>query len=192
MASTRDQIIEITCELLAAQGYHATGLNQILAESGTPKGSLYYYFPQGKEELTAEAIHKTGALVAAHIHTSLATITDPGKAVSAFVHTIAHHIEATNFRSGGPLATVALETVSSSERLNLACSEAYRLIEQAFADKFVVSGYSAAQAAELATFVTASIEGGTMLSRTYHSSDPLKRVADTLERFLTMLPKELI
>ena len=41
MSSTRDQIIEKTCELLEAQGYHATGLNQILAESGAPKGSLY-------------------------------------------------------------------------------------------------------------------------------------------------------
>jgi TetR/AcrR family transcriptional regulator, lmrAB and yxaGH operons repressor len=52
---TRDQIIQTTCTLLESQGYHATGLNQILKESGAPKGSLYYYFPQGKEELAEEA-----------------------------------------------------------------------------------------------------------------------------------------
>ncbi|MDQ2717139.1 MAG: TetR/AcrR family transcriptional regulator, partial [Chloroflexota bacterium] len=67
MNTTREQIIEATCDLLEAQGYHATGLNQILAESGAPKGSLYYYFPQGKEELTAAAIDRTGKLVAQRI-----------------------------------------------------------------------------------------------------------------------------
>lgn len=56
MNTTRDQIIETTCELLEAYGYHATGLNQILTKSGTPKGSLYYYFPEGKEELTSETL----------------------------------------------------------------------------------------------------------------------------------------
>ncbi|GAA3331467.1 hypothetical protein GCM10020331_088170 [Ectobacillus funiculus] len=39
------------------QGYHATGLNQILTESETPKGSLYYHFPNGKEQLAIEAVN---------------------------------------------------------------------------------------------------------------------------------------
>jgi TetR/AcrR family transcriptional repressor of lmrAB and yxaGH operons len=47
MTTVRQQIIEKTSELLDRQGYHATGLNQIVAESETPRGSLYYYFPAG-------------------------------------------------------------------------------------------------------------------------------------------------
>ena len=50
MNTTRQQIVEKTSALLERQGYHATGLNQIVAESETPRGSLYYYFPHGKEE----------------------------------------------------------------------------------------------------------------------------------------------
>ena len=43
IASTaREHFIEATCDLLEAQGYHATGVNQIVAESGAPKGSLYH------------------------------------------------------------------------------------------------------------------------------------------------------
>ena len=41
MSANRDQIVATTCQLMELQGYHATGLNQILIESETPKGSLY-------------------------------------------------------------------------------------------------------------------------------------------------------
>ena len=53
MANTREIIIETTCDLMENQGYHATGLNEIVKVSGAPKGSLYYYFPEGKESLAA-------------------------------------------------------------------------------------------------------------------------------------------
>ncbi|MEO6887804.1 MAG: TetR/AcrR family transcriptional regulator [Ktedonobacteraceae bacterium] len=187
MNTTRDQIIETTCDLLEAQGYHATGLNQILAESGAPKGSLYYYFPQGKEELTAAAIDRTGKLVAERIKAGLASSDDPGVAIQAFVRTIAYHVEASGFRSGGPLMIVAMETAISSERLNIACREAYALLQNAFREKLLAGGYAGARAASLATFITSAIEGGIILSRTNHSGDPLREVADMLGQVLKTL-----
>ena len=47
MSTKRDEIITTTCRLLELQGYRATGLNEIIRESGAPKGSLYHYFPEG-------------------------------------------------------------------------------------------------------------------------------------------------
>ncbi|HEY6409330.1 MAG TPA: helix-turn-helix domain-containing protein, partial [Ktedonobacteraceae bacterium] len=135
MASARDLIIETTCILLESQGYHATGLNQIIAESGSPKGSLYHYFPQGKEELTAEAIARSGRIVERNIRSALANNEEPAEAIATFVRTIARGVETSKFRAGGPLTTVALETINSSERLNLACREAYAWIRDAFEEK---------------------------------------------------------
>ena len=45
----KNRILITAARLFQQQGYHATGLNQIVVESGTPKGSLYYYYPGGKE-----------------------------------------------------------------------------------------------------------------------------------------------
>ena len=54
--SSKNNIIATAARLFAKQGYHGTGLNQITQESGAPKGSLYYYFPKGKEELAIACV----------------------------------------------------------------------------------------------------------------------------------------
>ena len=184
MASTRDQIIETTCNLLESQGFHGTGLNQIIKESGAPRGSLYYYFPDGKDELAEAAIAAAGKSVAERIRAELSEVGDAVEAVQRFVANIAHFVEASDYRNGGPLTTVAMETATTNERLNQACRAAYTLIQGAFRDALVASGYPEVQAMTLATFVTAAIEGGTILCRTYHSGDPLRTVADQLKLVL--------
>jgi hypothetical protein len=83
-----------------------------------------------------------------------------------------------------------METVNSSERLNLVCRAAYQLLQRAFADKLRQSGYTQERAERLATFVTASLEGGIMLSRINHSSQPLRVMADELADFVQAAPKE--
>ncbi|GER90115.1 putative HTH-type transcriptional regulator YxaF [Dictyobacter vulcani] len=180
MASTRERILQTTCSLLEAQGYHATGLNQILIKSCTPKGSLYYYFPNGKEELASEAIRTTSRTVAEHIECQLAVSPDPVEAIRLFIQHIAQYIELSGFQAGGPLMMVALETVNSSEPLNAVCREAYQLLQAAFARKLISSGYSLEKATSLAEFTVASIEGGTILSRIQHSSAPLHRISEEL------------
>ena len=190
MKSTREQIIYTTCDLLEAQGYHATGLNQILAESGAPKGSLYYYFPEGKEELTAEAINRTGRIVAERIRSRLSDNREGSEAIPAFIRLIADAVETSGFRAGGPLMLVAMETAISSERLNNACRASYALLRQAFLEKLLANGYHDAQANQLATFIIASIEGGIILSRTNHNGDALRQVADLLAHLLATFPKQ--
>lgn len=44
MAATREALIAADLRLLTTQGYAATGLQQIVAEAGVPKGSFYNHF----------------------------------------------------------------------------------------------------------------------------------------------------
>lgn len=180
MANAREQIIQTTCTLLEAQGYHATGLNQIVKESGAPKGSLYYYFPEGKESIAEEAIRSVTGIVVQRIRENLGAVEDPAAAVRAFAEGIAHHIEASGFQSGGPLTTVALETATSSPRLNEVCRAAYEEMRQAFAEKLLSAGFVSEQAETLSITILAALEGGILLSRTNHSGDALRSVAGCL------------
>ncbi|MGW2312246.1 TetR family transcriptional regulator, partial [Actinomadura luteofluorescens] len=60
---TRERVLRTAAELFQRQGYHGTGLNQVLAESGAPKGSLYFHFPDGKEQLASESVALSGRAV---------------------------------------------------------------------------------------------------------------------------------
>ncbi|HLV34804.1 MAG TPA: TetR/AcrR family transcriptional regulator [Spirillospora sp.] len=184
MNTPRDRIIQATGRLLELQGYHATGLNQIIEESGSPKGSLYHYFPGGKEELAAESVRRVGRAVLERIKENLAAIDDPAESVEAFINAIAFDMEQSGFRAGGPITTVALETASSSERLRRECHNIYARWQLAFADKLVSGGVEEKRARRLAQVIVASIEGGIILCRTERSRTPLETVAGAMAELI--------
>lgn len=180
MSNAREQILQTTCDLLEKQGYHGTGLNEIVKESGAPKGSLYYYFPEGKEQITAEAVLQSGRAVSERIRAGLKASNSAPKAIHDFILLIAENVERSGFAAGSPLTAVAMETATQSERINLACREAYGMLQTAFKEKLLEGGLSSVKAEELSVFVTASIEGAIILSRTLHTADPLRLVAKHL------------
>ena len=184
MTIARDHIIETTCDLLELQGYHATGLNQIIKESGSPKGSLYYYFPGGKEELVAEAVQHVGRLVLQRIRDNLAAIEDPAEAIPTFIRFVGLNVERSGFRAGGPITTVAMETAATNDRLREVCDEIYRGWQAAFADTLMVAGWNEPRAHRLGAFIISALEGGIMLSRTNRSRQPLEAVADEVALLL--------
>ena len=185
MSTAREQILQTTCTLLDKQGYHGTGLNEIVKESGAPKGSLYHYFPEGKEQIVAEAVIQSGNETAQRIRLELAQSNSASKAISDFILKIADQVELSKFAAGSPLTAVAMETATNSTRINFACREAYLMLHAAFKDKLLASEFSKSAAEELATLIVASIEGGIILSRTNHNADALRLVAKQIKKLLS-------
>lgn len=79
--NTKEKFIETASRLFELKGYNATGLNEILAESGAPKGSLYYHFPKGKEQLALESINLAGEKIKANLQKNLESIRNPVEAI---------------------------------------------------------------------------------------------------------------
>jgi TetR/AcrR family transcriptional repressor of lmrAB and yxaGH operons len=184
MTSKREQIIETTSQLMETQGYHATGLNQIVAESGAPKGSLYYYFPDGKDGLVEEAIVRTREKIEGRLQEGLDAYDHPSEALPAFLRNLAHHVQASGFQAGGPITAVALEAASTNERLNTACRAAYHSWQTVIRQSLLAAGYEPVRAQRLGTVVIALIEGAIILSRSERNVGPLLDAATELEYLL--------
>src|SRR3979411_1810988 len=61
----RGAIVRAAAALFRRNGFAATGINEIAAGSGAPKGSLYHSLPNGKDQIAEAAVRFAGAGVVA-------------------------------------------------------------------------------------------------------------------------------
>ncbi|HWJ79996.1 MAG TPA: TetR/AcrR family transcriptional regulator [Niallia sp.] len=182
----RDAILMTATHLFQLQGYHATGLNQIIEESGAPKGSLYYHFPNGKEEIAREAIKRMRELVLEKTTEDL----NRGKtAIEAFkfhVNSIANMCDQNGSVEveGLQISLIASETASTHESLRIVCNETFAVWQELYANKLEQFGYDKQQARELGVTLNALIEGGCMLAVTNKSSYPLRCISNQITALL--------
>src|SRR2546423_7018887 len=100
--TTKDRILDTSAELFQRQGYMGTGLKQLVEEAGAPFGSIYHFFPGGKEELGAETIKRSGALYLQLFVTIAAEAPDPPTAVSDFFAGAAETLRETGYEDACP------------------------------------------------------------------------------------------
>jgi TetR/AcrR family transcriptional repressor of lmrAB and yxaGH operons len=145
--------------LLHRQGYTSTGLNQVLNESNAPKGSMYFHFPGGKEELMAEALHLSAGSLTELLERLVEMAPTAEIALDQIVAYFANQLESSSYTKGCPVATVALEQAATSDALQRECSAA-RGWQALSAER---DGVAAERADALAIFFLATIEGALLL-----------------------------
>jgi AcrR family transcriptional regulator len=171
--STRERIVGASAELFSRQGYSATGVKQIVTSAQAPFGSVYHFFPGGKEQLGAEAIRVSGAKYAQLIPAVLDVAPDPVTGVRMFFAGAAEHLVETDYADACPIATIALEISSSSEIMREACSEVFESWIVAGAERYVAAGVTAERARELTIGFVAALEGAFVLARATRTTEPL-------------------
>lgn len=182
---TRRKLVDATATLLRRQGYHATGLADIVAESGAPRGSLYFHFPGGKDELACAALVASAARWRARIDEVTRAAPDLGAAIEAAVGVLAADLEASGWDLGCPVAAVALEATSPVVREVVVAHFAAWLDD--VGARLVAAGIPAGAARELAIAVVAAVEGALMLARVAQSREPLVAVSRALRAAVTAL-----
>jgi TetR/AcrR family transcriptional repressor of lmrAB and yxaGH operons len=172
--NTRGRAIETAADLFRRQGYAATGVAQVIEESGTPKGSFYFNFPGGKEELGAEALRVGGAQLREAIEALAEQIEDPAAFVRTLAEGLAVSLETSDFELGCPIATVALETATASEALRREAVAQFASWEEAMAGRL----------GDRAGLVLSTLEGSLILARTRRSADPVRDAGRRLAELL--------
>ena len=180
----RQALIDASVALFQRQGYAATGLAEILTESGAPRGSLYHYFPEGKEAIGEAALLAAGGRTEARIRATAAQLQDPRAVVIAIAEATCASMEESAFTRGCPVATVALESGGHSARLSNASRDAFGLWTAALAEMMAAAGIPAARAGELADFILASLEGAMILARVRQTVAPVRSFAAEMIRVL--------
>jgi TetR/AcrR family transcriptional regulator, lmrAB and yxaGH operons repressor len=176
---TREHMIETTAGLVHRQGFHGTSLNEILLESGAPRGSLYYHFPGGKEELVLEATRQGVASVTQLLKEVLTDSPDPADGVRAFIEAAAHVLRDSGYVFGCPVAPIVLDSPESSALAEV-CQEALEEWQRVLVEGLSSGGIERGRAESLATVVVCALEGGLILARARRDIAPLDAIAEEL------------
>lgn len=182
--TTREQLIDAAADLLQRKGYAATGVAQVLEASGTTRGSLYFHFPGGKEELSAEALRQRGAAMGDFIGQLLRDAPTMAAAVTAFAGALALRLTDSGFERGCALATATLDAATESESIRDACNAGYAAWHGLLVARMREEGWSDEQSAELATLVLSALEGALILARAKQDPEPIHTAGRTLSRVL--------
>jgi len=150
-----------------------------------PIGSLYYHFPGGKEELGAAAMLYGADRFAEVLRTGLAASQRPGGAVAGCATLLADLLEASQWRDGCPVATVALETVNTSDVLQAVAAEALAMWTAVVEARLVDLGIGASDAAGFASVTISMLEGAELTCRVAKSRTALDVAADHLDRLVS-------
>lgn len=162
----RARAIDTAVRLFRLQGYTATGLTQILQESGAPKGSFYFHFPRGKTQLAEEAIDQ---YIAARISVLRAISANTTGDALIFVHqifrTFAAEMVASDFQYGCLMQNLANELPALDAELTKRVARGFVDSTELIAQHFRGCGFAPARASSTAAALVAALEGARTIAR---------------------------
>jgi TetR/AcrR family transcriptional repressor of lmrAB and yxaGH operons len=176
-SDTKDRLLRAGERLFRTQGYSGTGLKQLTQTAEAPWGSLYHFFPQGKEQLGAEVLGYGALLYDAGWKSAFARYKNPAEAIDRIFLSEVKILSNSDYRDGCPIASVTLDVASTSEDLRQACTDAFGVWLESIATGLRAAGAPEAIAADLAGFVLSALEGAIVLSRAAKDPAPLRQSA---------------
>jgi TetR/AcrR family transcriptional repressor of lmrAB and yxaGH operons len=180
-SDSKEKTLAAAVKLFRRQGYHGTALHDILAEAGSPRGSLYFHFPRGKEEIGEAALALAAEALRQGIARAAAASDNAETFLVRMVRSMAAELERSDYKEGCPIATTALETAAQSEILSAATRNAFQQWELEIKRGLERFDMTTADADLVATLVLSQLEGALLLARTYRSLQPIHRAEQAVK-----------
>ena len=174
----RARMVRSAATLIRERGIHGTGLREVVAHSGGPRGSLGRFFPGGKTQLVTEAIDVALADLFGDFEHTLGEAETFPEAIGAIVTPWRRLLVDHDFALGCPLAATICDA-ADNDSLRTHVSEAFAWWRAPVADAYTRFGAPQADAEAHATVLMAALEGALILARAQRNIEPL----DTVERF---------
>lgn len=164
-SDARERAIATAERLFRSQGYAATGLTQIIEESGSPKGSFYFHFPGGKRQLAIEmlALYRSRTLAGFRLLAERAD-GDPKAFVCSLIDAAAAEMKKSDWSSGCAAQVLAQELAPHDDEIADAVAALFEDWTNVIAAAIAKPGQGKA-AREQALALVASLEGARTLAR---------------------------
>lgn len=177
--NTREEIIRRGAELIHAQGFNATGLQQILQTVGIPKGSFYFYF-KSKEDFGLEIIDYFSAIINGIFTRYLSDKkTPPLKRLEKLFEYFEAAFQKSGYSLGCPIGNLSLELADTSERLRVHLGDVIETLiaqielclKEAKRDKSIPASLNTA---DTARFIFHGFEGAVLHMKVVKSIEPFR------------------
>ncbi len=174
-ADTKERILEVTAELFQRYGYNGSGLKQIVTNANATFGSVYHFFPGGKEQLGVEVLRRSGEMYLELAETIVGGAPDVATGVRHFFLGAAEVLRQTDYMDACPIETVALEVASTNEALRQATADVFESWITGIGALLTAAGIGEEKARDLAIVVITAIEGAFVLSRAARTTEAVER-----------------
>ena len=176
---TRTKMLVSAAEVMRERGAAGVTIDEVLARSGAPRGSVYYHFPDGRNQILTEALRFSGDSITAMIDDAAGW---GAKALlREFVEFWVRQLSDGKFAAGCPVVAAAIGSDNDDPKLSADAGVILGRWCTALTRAFVNDGFDEAGAASLAVTSIAALEGAIVLCRSTRNADPLHQVADQLE-----------
>jgi TetR/AcrR family transcriptional repressor of lmrAB and yxaGH operons len=175
---TKRRMLDAAIEVMRERGAVGLSIDEVLARSGAPRGSVYHHFPGGRAELLRQTLDYAGQSYGAMIERAAAR-----GAVAVLDRMIAFWtvvLTDSDFRAGCPVLAAAVNPGPDADGLAAQATRIYLDWRSRTAAVFESGGADPARAQALATTCLAALDGAVSLCRITHSLEPLRTVAESL------------
>jgi AcrR family transcriptional regulator len=179
---TRQNMLDAALAMMRERGAAGVTVDEVLARSGAPRGSVYHHFPGGRAQLLDETLTYAGESFTGMLERAARNGADA--VLTRLVAFWTRVLEESEFRAGCPVLPTAGDGGPDGEELARKAAHILSDWSRTIAAAFEAEGWSADDADALATTVMSSISGAVWMCRAMGSVDPLFQVAEQLRALM--------
>ncbi|MFE0456453.1 TetR/AcrR family transcriptional regulator [Streptomyces sp. NPDC058914] len=178
----RERMVFSAAQLIRRDGVVSTGMREVAAHAGAPRGSLQHYFPGGKEQLVNEAVGWAGRYAGNRVARFLAALPEPtpGGLFAEMVRQWTDEYETAGFAGGCPVAAATVDCSESAVSTREAVAAAFAAWIGPVARALADMGVPEERADALATLMISALEGAILIARAERDVRALTTVAREL------------
>jgi AcrR family transcriptional regulator len=181
IVAERSDVVPVLAEIFREYGFEGASLSLIGKQTGLGKGSLYHFFPGGKEQMAAEVLCEIDGWFESQVYRPLRENNDPAQALRDMCNAVRDY-----FRSGQRVCLIgafALDHVR--DRFAAAIMDYFAVWQQSLAMALGRLGHNANSASDVAEDAILSIQGALVLARALDD-------VSVFDRALTRIEKRLV